>query len=118
MCFSLPTTKRTVTRPGRRVPTRFQNAADAGSLPTVSLNSELHLETEDKENQEKPVTLKKSNLRVSSTVPFQLPVVGKDHCGVQLRNVDKSAAFPDPMLIRALCVEKHVNFKWGCLEFL
>jgi hypothetical protein len=107
--FSLPAAKRTVARPGRRVPTRFQNAANSVQMPSVALNSELHLETEDKENQEKPVTLKRSNLRVSSTVPFQLPVIGKEHCGVQLRNVDRSAPFPDPMLIRALCVDKHVS---------
>lgn len=79
-------------------------------MPTVSLNSELHLETENKENQEQDVVPKRPSFRVSSVVPFQIPVIGKEHCGVQLRNVNRSAPFPDPMLIRALCVGKQVGY--------
>lgn len=107
----MPATKKeAVSRPNRRLPTRFQKAANVSvdSKLSVSLNSELYLETEDKENQEQSVCPKRPNLRVSSAVPFQAPIIGKEHCGVQLRHVDRLAPFPDPMLIRALCVGKRV----------
>ncbi|KAI6203319.1 hypothetical protein M3Y94_00542500 [Aphelenchoides besseyi] len=115
--YLLTNPKRAIPKPARRMPTRYQNIAQTTNLPNnLDPSSSLRLDTEDKENQQCLARSPQSEPQakrpnISSAVPFQLPVIGKEHCGVRLRHVERKAPFPDPMLIRSRMAGKYVDVR-------
>lgn len=66
---------------------------DVDNSPAVSKKTASGVGDHNKENRH--------SLFVMSPLAFQTPIIGKEHCGVKLRTVERKSPFPEIMLIQA-----------------
>lgn len=101
---------------GRRLPTRLTpkspEITESATPDTVILTEQrVHFELGKEYDQPKrpsaTTLVTQSDQTPRSARPFkapanafQTPIIGQDHCGVKLREVDWTSPFPDVMLIR------------------
>ncbi|KAI1728357.1 villin headpiece domain-containing protein [Ditylenchus destructor] len=112
----LVTPRRSMPGGGRRLPTRLTpkspEITESATPDTVILTEQrVHFELGKEYDQPKrpsaTTLVTQSDQTPRSARPFkapanafQTPIIGQDHCGVKLREVDWTSPFPDVMLIR------------------